>query len=463
MNKQVDTQPAYLAGSPQLSTTKPASILDSLAPEQVPTYKLGVLVSHILAYIYILTFLEDQAGYYFPLALALIGCLEWGLWLQNRQQMTTVQQAENWTFLLATLAQTLALTLWGYQGEEFALLQLVMVHISFVFYVLSRTGWLSQGHLGVLVWYDGLTGFFLLPFKHFFLRWKTMLYHTPSPVSLEEKKQTQTNRIQLALTLTISIALALLLVGFVSSQLAQVSQAFSSTMAGVNNFLSKLGSLLTPTDLTIFFWRWILSLPVGAWLFGLLAGSVLDCSSRQGSYQGLQDALNQIRVFPPLAAYIIIGSLCLVYGLFFTVSLTEAGQLLTVPAISPQLASSTAVAGFWQLVRVCLLNFAVLAGFYLVGKEPLWKNKFCRLLTTLLFVFAGLFALIAAWKLMAIYIFLFGLTPLRLLSAWLITVLLVWCGLILLRLHRPILAIRYGLLYAFISFSLLPYLYALFL
>ena len=130
-----------------------------------------------------------------------------------------------------------------------------------------------------------------------------------------------------------------------------------------------------------------------------------------------------------------------------------------VNRISAQDASNVAVSGFWQLVQVSLLNFAVLGAFYLLSKQAPSIQKGTRLATTLLFIFASLLALLAAWKLFGIYIFLYGPTPLRLLSAWFVLVLLIWCMLTLIRLYKPIQAIRIGLLYALISFTFLCYLY----
>ena len=76
------------------------------------------------------------------------------------------------------------------------------------------------------------------------------------------------------------------------------------------------------------------------------------------------------------------------------------------------------------------------------------------MLSTLLFTFASLFALIAGWKLFGVYIALYGVTPRRLLSGWFVTVLFIWCVLTLLRLYKLIQATRLAVFYATISFTL---------
>ena len=69
------------------------------------------------------------------------------------------------------------------------------------------------------------------------------------------------------------------------------------------------------------------------------------------------------------------------------------------------------------------------------------------MLSTLLFTFASLFALIAGWKLLGVYMALYGVTPRRLLSDWFVTVLFIWCVLTLIRLYKPIQATRLAVFY----------------
>ena len=71
------------------------------------------------------------------------------------------------------------------------------------------------------------------------------------------------------------------------------------------------------------------------------------------------------------------------------------GELLSLNQanIPAHQASHIAVQGFWQLVRVSTLNLGILAGLYIFSKENFFTHKGLRLLSTLLFTFASLFAL----------------------------------------------------------------------
>ena len=81
-------------------------------------------------------------------------------------EKTGGNRLESRIFLGLTLSQSLALSIWGFHLQlEF--FQFLVLHLSFGFYILSRTGWLSQGRLGILIWFDGISAFFILPFRHF--------------------------------------------------------------------------------------------------------------------------------------------------------------------------------------------------------------------------------------------------------------------------------------------------------
>ena len=89
--------------------------------------------------------------------------------------------------------------------------------------------------------------------------------------------------------------------------------------------------------------------------------------------------------------------------------------------------------GFWELLKILLLDFSVLAGIQFFGRAPLPK--------ALAAVFCGFgvaFAALAAGKL-AVYVTLCALTPRRFTAAWCLFVLAVCAVLALVRVIRYIL------------------------
>lgn len=445
-----------------------SSVFSNLKSSQLHCFKLSTVLFFITAYFYVLAFFDGQTVYFFPIALSLLALPEFlAQKLQSpfkELEKTGGNRLESRIFLGLTLSQSLALSIWGFHLQlEF--FQFLVLHLSFGFYILSRTGWLSQGRLGILIWFDGISAFFILPFRHF-LSGLQVLFQKDSSKNQEKQNLTNSRKTKHLLFISISLAAAGLLVLFVWSQLSQVSEKFASLTSSFGVFLQNLSTYFYSTiNLEQIYIYSILAIPISLYLYGLVIGSLLAKKSHSFTYQLFQKKIQPFRVFPSYTVYIIIGSLCIIYTLFFLTGLSELNTLVSsgtaVSRISAQDASNVAVSGFWQLVQVSLLNFAVLGAFYLLSKEAPWNQKGTRLATTLLFIFASLLALLAAWKLFGIYIFLYGPTPLRLLSAWFILVLLVWCLLTLIRLYKPIQAIRIGVFYALISFTILSYLYPL--
>ncbi|HFI0082845.1 TPA: DUF4153 domain-containing protein [Streptococcus suis] len=442
--------------NPALSPTK--NRIAQLTPAERQVFNTGRWLSYLLAYLYIYIFFDYQPRLLLLFSLGMIALVELGQFLSTEKRLNK-PNLESIIFASSCLLQALALSIWDFR-ESIEMLQLLALHTSFVCYVLARNGWLVQGRIGVLFWYDVLQGFILLPFKHFLLRLHFATFKEDKP----EQTGQSLAHFRFILLLTVSSILTFFLVYFVWQQLSQVSQTFSLATSDLGKWIDNfIQGLLSGWDFNLLFGRFIFSLPVGAWLFGLVAGSLLYYPKKSLTYSQFQDQLKPLRIFPTLSVYLLLGSLLTIYLLFFVTSLTEIGDLLALNGISPQTASTVAVTGFWQLVRVCLVNFAVLAGAYIFADKPLWERKSTRLLLTLVFISASLFALLAAWKLFGIYIYLYGPTPLRLLSGWFITVLIVWCALALIRFHKPIQAIRYAIFYALISFTLLTYLHPIIL
>ena len=105
--------------------------------------------------------------------------------------------------------------------------------------------------------------------------------------------------------------------------------------------------------------------------------------------------------------------------------------------------------GFWELLRILLLDFCVLAAVRFLGRRPLPKT-----LAALFCLYGIAFALLAGAKL-AVYIHLFGYTPRRVVAGWFLGVLAVWAVLLLVRVFRSIPAARMGLAVLAVTFVLL--------
>lgn len=356
-----------------------ATLFSSLEEKQLRSFKLSSALMFVIAYFYILAVFDSQTSYFFPVAIGLVSLVETLSFKLNSpfkaMEKVDGNRLEATIFLFLTLAQALALSIWGFHFQmEFS--QYVVLHICFVFYVLSRTGWLSQGRLGIMVWFDSIQAFFILPFKYFASLIQVLFQKYPVKEEIPKEAPTS-NRIKHFLFSLVSLTTASLLIQFVWSQLSQVSENFASITSNLGHLLDYFSNYLySNIHFGQFIFYSILATPVSLYLFGLVSACLLRRKSPTPAYQQFQKKIQHFQVFPSYTAYIIIGSLCTIYALFFLTGMFELSHLLSTESISgrisPQDASSVAVSGFWQLVRVSMLNFFVLAGFYLVSKKPLW-------------------------------------------------------------------------------------------
>ncbi|WP_124059262.1 DUF4153 domain-containing protein [Vaginisenegalia massiliensis] len=450
--------PTQLTNTPESPTQpKPKTFFGINLDQQIATFnpqdhtqlKLASLFTYPLAFFYVLTLFNNRPHLYFPVTLAIIFLVEYlhRVILSNQVNSTSIPKLESWFFLISSLIQALALSVFGYH-HPFDLIQIVALHICLVFYILARNGKLIEGKLGIMLYQELWLGMIELPVENMFTRLALARTKVTNHIDSLIKKPT----FPIKFILITLCGLVPILI-FVWSQLAQVSQNFATQTSQFTNLIGRLfHQIFGAFDLSNDIGYLILSLPFGMLIFGLMVGS-LRSTSYHDRYQKLMKRILPMRIFPKISVYLVIYSLCAVYALFICLAMNDIFRI-TLQHLTPQAASTLAVTGFWQLVRVAIVNFIVLAIFYLIAKEPLWDQPGTRLALAILFLFTTAFALIAAWKLCGVYILNYGPTPKRLLSAWFVIVLTGWSGLTLARLLKPLEAWRYGILFAVFSFSL---------
>lgn len=338
------------------------------------------------------------------------------------------------------LALSVVMPLWGRQGGGLGSWQALAWHLFAIWYVLSRCNMLAAGHTGSLFFLDGLAGCFTLPWPAFLCRLRAVRQLLRG---LRPRSGRANRRLPAVLG---SGALALLLCAFAWQQLAAADRNFAAVAAALGrlvdlDFLFQNGRLLS---WLVYF---LLSLPVGAWLYGLVAGS-LRRETPPCPAALFWQKLAPCQRLPVFTVRLVLAALCAVYALFFGV---QAAAFLTAgrgPLSAPD-AAAFAVDGFWELCRILLLNFTVLAAarFFAAGPLP-------RRLAALFAAFGVAFALLDGAKLLA-YIRLYGFTPRRVVAGWFLCVLLVWAVLVLLRLFRVIPTARLAIAVLAVSFTLL--------
>ncbi|MBE5853776.1 MAG: DUF4173 domain-containing protein [Lachnospiraceae bacterium] len=365
-------------------------------------------------------------------------------------------------YFLCLILQGIAVLLYGIH-DDWTGWQFLMLHFTAIYYVLARTGSLASGKSGILFLIDCLQGFITIPWSNIGIRLVSIFKRASSSAESDEddcdeyeydeaKEVAKEQLMKKVATILVTLVLALGICGYALMELTFASHAFYEftyrIQVAIEDFF----------ETGIFDWIYendeyiLLSIPVGAWLFGLIAGGIKKNRGHL-TLKKFEDATISLHLLPDYSAYIIIGSVCALYAFFFATELIFMGAF-GLYATQAHEASVRAVDSFWALIRIVLLNFAVVGGSCIVSRKALWENRKTRIFATVLFGFATAFALLATWNLCGVYIAKFGLTPRRILSSWVVGNVLLWCILMLIRLYKRIPAARIGIITAAISYSI---------
>ena len=320
---------------------------------------------------------------------------------------------ESWVWLGCMGVITLGILL-DREGVWDQGLHCLFLHLAAVWWVLSRSGRLSEGKSGHLLPLDGLHGFVIFPFKHFYLRIRTVIYAVGLPLRNRRKVK--------GITLLWSMLALLVALSLFALAVSLLSEAD----AGFNKLIGRVGDWFRFGD-RAYFYRFLFSLPVGQYLFGLLAGAGREEPERlRQRGEELCRWLERLRKVPNLVWAVLTGAFCLLYLLFFAVQSRYLFGAFTRSLPEGFIVSEYARQGFFELCRVMGINFVLLWLVTRVSRRPVRENRPTLILCLILLAESLLFAVVAFSKL-ALYIDCFGFTPLRLQSTWLVCVLFAGC------------------------------------
>lgn len=396
---------------------------------------LAALASYGVGYLYLQLFFQD---WYRGPGLAVFAAV-FCLWVEGFcRAARRPAPKESWLWLGILAVLCLAACLYP-TGLTFTAC-LLAAHGTAAYWALARTGMLAEGTTGPLLPLDLVSAFVVLPFGQFFLRLRTLL----AGIGQLRPRRGGLRRVGLVL---LTLAVMLPVWGMAIHLLSQADVGFALLTRDLTGWAARL--LPQPDAFTLVLL--VLSLPVGAWLYGLVGGA-LRRTVPPVNGQAVRTGAEALRAAPCPAVAAALAGTCLLYLLFFAV---QAGYLFG--AFTGRLpagftAANYARQGFFELCQVCALNFALLAGAAKLSRSPLRTRPLLRRLAALLCAETFLFGLVAAAKL-GIYIRRFGLTERRLFSAWAILMLLLAAVLALASLHRAFAAMQVLALTCAVSFA----------
>ncbi|MBE7008289.1 MAG: DUF4173 domain-containing protein [Ruminococcaceae bacterium] len=372
---------------------------------------------YALAYVYVrmyLALLEDT-GSAVPRVLLAVFTLGF-LALGESLHRDTPRKRESWVWLGCTaLILVSILVQRGNAWDEG--LPFVFLHIFAVWWALSRSDTLLEGESGRMLPLDALDGFVAFPFKHFFLRARTAWFATSA--LLGGRKREKGDAGALAWTALIAAA-ALGLLALAANLLMSADAGFASLLEGVVELFrfdwdfDFLGEVLL---------RFLLSLPVGAYLFGLLAGTRREeKGALRKRVSAVDETLEMLRGVPERVWLVLLALFGALYALFFAVQGRYLFGAFTRTLPDGFVVAEYARQGFFELCKVMAVNFALLWLVTRTSKKGVRGQRAALALCLVLLAESLLLAVVALSKLW-LYIDCFGFTPRRLQSTWLVCVL----------------------------------------
>jgi len=369
--------------------------------------KASLLLSYLMAYLYVSAFFTADTSPALKVAEAVFSVLFCAAaeWVYRKEKACW----ESWVWL-GCAAVILASILAG-RCRAVPGVSVLLYHAYVVYWLLVRSGRLMEGKSGRFLPLDVCHGFFAFPLTHFFLRLQVLFYR-------EEKNGEKKKTIWPAVG---AVALAAVLFYGAVRLLGEADGEFRALTKDLLDWI-------TLPDLPEYGIRLLLSLPVGAYLFGLVLGTAREKPQalRERAVR-ITAGAEKLRRVPPAVWNMLLGAFCLLYLLFFVIQGSYLFGAFTRTLPESFTVSSYARRGFFELCWVMGLNFLLLGAVAVSSRTPARQSKSTKAMCTALLGESFLLAVTAFSKL-ALYIGCFGFTPLRLESSWLVCVLAAGCA-----------------------------------
>ena len=388
---------------------------------------VSALLMYPTAFLYVRALVD---GPFWPFLLLFVG-------LTELLCLTKPRSRASWFWLGCML-----LCWWGSHGRVWGGKAWLPLHALAIWWVLHRSGALLERESGHLLPLDMMNGAAVFPFRYFLLRLRCLTGGLEALVRRRGSGRTA------VLSAGLASAAALLLLALALRLLQAADPAFDRLV------VRALGWLKLP-EWRLHWSEFVLSLPVGAYLFGLIAGSCREERSQLDAKTiRVRDGLEKLHRVPHRVWLGLAAVFVLLYLLFFAVQARYLFGAFARRLPEGFIVSEYARRGFFELCQVMALNFALLWLVTRTADRSAREDRALRLLCLLLLAESLLFAVIAASKL-GLYIDCFGFTPRRIQSLWLVCTLGFGClcSLRSLMTQRP--GLRFFLVAAALSFVLL--------
>lgn len=288
-----------------------------------------------------------------------------------------------------------------------------------VYYVISASGHLILSNTGNWIMLDGINAVFVIPFKNFGCQYKSLY----SSIHIKRSFGKQ------FLSIVLGLLLALLVVSIVLPLLMRAdSGGFYKIAYRLVEYYRWVQNQFADILFDVFF-----TIPVAAYLFGLVAGCAHNRGCSTFKREGIQYAVQSMGVLAAATVYTVLGLICCLYIVFIGSQLPYffsafAGQRPE----GWQIYSEYARSGFFELCQIAGINLSLLILANLCCKKP-QRSYVLKILNCLLSLLT-LLLIATAFSKMAMYIGVYGLSIRRLLPClFMIFLVIVFVGVIVLQ------------------------------
>ena len=282
-------------------------------------------------------------------------------------------------------------------------------HLFAVYWVLCRADMLSEGETSHMMVWDGIMGFFVIPFPNFFINIRTII--TLIKTSDNDKRRKAIPAIILA-----SFA-AFILLAVAISYLMHADANYSALMQKIGGFIK----VDINEELSI---KLSFTVVVTMYLYGLIGGCYrAEPDNARVRGDKIKNKLASLRKVPTKAWIVFVALFSVFYLLFFVIQGKYLINAFIMELPNGFTYSQYARKGFGDMCGVTVINFIML---WLLTRTSESSEKAVTVAGIVLNVESLLFSLIGFLKIM-MYIDAYGFTPLRLQSVWAAGVLILGC------------------------------------
>lgn len=351
---------------------------------------------------------------------------------------------ESWFWAAVFLSQSIGCGLFG--NQELAFFPFLLSHLAAAQWALVRCGGAVALPVGALLPLDLLRGWFGIPFSNFHRLFQALFYGVGKTLPKPKSRGIWWG--------LLGAVCALPVLGWAFTTLVTADAAFQQMTGSLESWLAQFSLPEILADFLSPGWLF-LELFFACWFYGLFYGAKhLKEKQNRITERMVYDSFDKLRLVPRQTPMVALAMLCGLYLIFFLsqINYLTAGFAGVLP--QAYTAAEYARRGFFEMLQIALVNLSVLAAAAKLCRTPLRQSRGLRGLGIVLCTANLLFAAIAFSKLW-LYISRFGLTSLRVLAGYAITVVAIWSALSIASLLRPFGAVVWGIRLAAVIFCLL--------